>query len=139
MNRKRVAAAIAVLLLAVSLAACSAKAAVTVAGEKLNYMRMDLSDNYRGIVPSGGNQMLILRFAAQSESPDLYKISEAFFGMPPSTLSNGTDSYTCQSISFEKNTERVIVTLLFEVPSDFETVPGISLSGNEFSPIQLTE
>lgn len=136
--KKRCAFLLAILFIVVAFAACAPATVVTVANEQLNFVKMDLVKGYAGISPSQGNQILTVKFMPQSESPDLTKISDAFFGQTPSTLSNGTNSYPCKSIAFEKDTDKLIVTLVFDVPADFKTSAAkFSLSGSEFKTIEL--
>ncbi|MEI6101479.1 MAG: hypothetical protein WCP73_06540 [Eubacteriales bacterium] len=135
---KRLTLLMAILFVAAGLAACAPAATVTVANEQLNFVKMDLSDSYANILPSQGNKILTVKFLAQNENPDMTKISDAFFGQTPSTISNGTASVPCKSIAFEKNTNEIIVALIFDVPENFKTsVSKLTLSGSDLKAIEL--
>ncbi len=136
--KKRLAFLLSIFFIAAALVACAPASEVTVADEQLNFVKLEQAKEYAGIAPSQGNQILALKFMAQNENPNLTKISEAFFGETPSTLSNGTNSYPCRSIAFEKSTDKIIVVLVFDVPADFKTSASkFSLSGSAFKTIEL--
>lgn len=137
MKRKPLALFITVLLVAVALTACS-EVSVKIGEEQLNFLKADVSESYEGIVPADGNSILTLRFVAQNPNPDLTKISDAFFGETPCTLSNGNDTYPCKSIAFENNGGKIDVLPIFEVPSSLKgSGTMLTLSGSAFSPIQI--
>lgn len=136
--KKRVAFLLLIVFTVVSLAACAPVSAVTVADEPLHFVKMDLSKTYAGINPSSGNQILAVKFMADNENPNLTKISDAFYGTTPSTISNGTNSYGCKSIAFERNADKIIVSLVFDVPANFKTSASkFSISGSGFKAIEL--
>lgn len=136
--KKRLAFLLAILFLVVALAACAPANTVTVADEQLNFVKLDQPKTYSELTPSQGNELLVLKFTAQNENPNLTKISEAFFGETPSTLSNGTNSYPCKSIAFEKSAEKIIIALVFDVPADFKTAASkLTLSDSAFKTIEL--
>ena len=138
MKIKKLAFILAILLAVAALSACSNAGAITVGGEQLNFAKLDITDTYAGITPAQGNQILTVKYLTQSQSPDLTKISEAFFGQTPSTISDGTNSYPCKSIAFENSGGKIIVTLLFEVPSTLKSeTKTLTLSGSTFAPIDL--
>ena len=137
MKMKRLALCIAVLILTGSLTACT-NVTLTIADEQLNFLKADISESYEGIVPAAGNSILTLRFAAQSQNPDLTKISDGFFGETPCTVSNGSGTYPCKSIAFENNGGKIDVIPVFEVPSSLAgSGTTITLSGSAFSSLDL--
>ncbi len=137
MKIKRLAVLFVVLAFAGALTACS-KISITVADEKLNFLKADISESFEGVVPAEGNSILTIRFAAQNPNPDLTKISDAFFGDTPSTVSDGSATYPCKSIAFENTGGKVDVIPVFEIPSSFAgSGKTLTLSGNAFSPIEL--
>lgn len=138
MKLRRLALLCAVILIAIALSACSNAAPVTIGNEQLNFVKLDMTDSYAGISSAQGSQILTVKFMAKSENPDLSKISEAFFGQTPSTLSDGKNSYPCKSIAFEKDGSKIIIVTIFEVPSNLRSgVSTLTLSGSAFQTIQL--
>jgi hypothetical protein len=116
---------------------CAAESDIAIQNEKLTFLKTTAQSEYAGIAAADGNQILALRFLAESENPDLSVITEGFFGETPSVVDSGADTYACKSIAFEKENGRIIAVPLFEVPLAPEGGTTYTLSGNAFSPIRF--